>query len=319
MKVKQFLDLKIQLFNTYNELKANKLMTVRDVLTFGCKYKPLIDKARSVYDTDKKAYKEIKDRMFVWLPSVLIKGTKSDIAHTYPVICIDIDGKDNPDMDIETAKKQIISLPFVFYTGLSIGGNGIFALAYIEDPMYFTEHFKSLEQYFKDKFNLIIDPQCSNSNRLRYLSYDDNDYLKDEDEDIKPYTDIIWKEPEITYTPSLFYPVKSNNEDLIHDDRFCISVLDYCINKLFYQSGKRTEGWIQDLGLLKLFGCEGEQLALQLSRQSQGYVSDNDVLHTLYKGGLNSHRERMSKFFKMCKDSLGKGWIYKIKEMYNLE
>ena len=88
---------------------------------------------------------------------------------------------------------------------------------------------------------------------------------------------------------------------------------------MFYQSGKRTEGWIQDLGLLKLFGCEGEQLALQLSRQSQGYVSDVDVLRTLHKGGLNSQRERMSKFFKMCKDTLGKGWIYKIKEMYKLE
>lgn len=295
-------------------------MSTRDILSYGSKYKPLINKARTLYWTDKNGYKGIKDRMFVWMPSSVIGTNKSDVKYIYPVICIDIDGKDNPDMDIEKSKADIFSLPFVYYAGLSIGGNGFFALAYIDDPLYFEEQFTALEDYIMEKFNLKIDSQCKNSNRLRYVSYDDKPLIKDESQNISPFTSIKFK-PVVQYNPIVgtLFAHSRTSDDLINDDRFCIAALDYCINKLFYQSGKRSEGWIQDLGLCKLFGAEGELLALQLSRQSQGYVSDNDVLHTLYKGGLNSQRERMSKFFKMCKDNLGKGWIYKIKEMYNLE
>lgn len=318
MTVKQLLDAKIQVFNTVNDNSPATVMSTRDALSYGFKYKPLINKARSLYFADSNSYRETKNRMFAWLPSTLIKDNKSNIVHTYPILCIDIDGKDNPDMDLEEAKQQIFSLPFVYYVGLSIGGNGFFALAYIDDILYFEEQFNAMKDYIFNKFNLKIDAQCKNPNRLRYISYDENPLIKDEDTVIPPFTDIKF-EIKVTYTPSLFSQNKTNTEDLINDDRFCISVLDYCINKLCYQTGKRSEGWIQDLGLFKLFGSEGEQLALQLSRQSQGYVSDMDVLNTMHKGRLNSRRERMSKFFKMCKDHLGKGWIYKIKELYGLE
>jgi hypothetical protein len=319
MKVKDLLDAKVQVFNTVNDNVPSQIMTTRQVLDFGTKYMPLINKARSLYFVDSNSYKETKNRMFAWLPSTLTQGDKSNIVHTYPILCIDIDGKDNPDMDMEEAKQQIFSLPFVYYVGLSIGGNGFFALAYIEDILYFEEHFNALKLMIKEKFNLNIDTQCKNPNRLRYISYDDNPLVKDDDLNIKPFTDVSFKQ-QMTYTPDLFSIRKSSHAtEVINDDRFCISVLDYCINKLYYQSGKRSEGWIQDLGLFKLFGAEGEMLALQMSRQSQGYVSDADVIHVLHKGRLNSKRERMSKFFKQCKDSLGKGWIYRIKEMYNLD
>lgn len=319
MTVKSLLDIKIQMFNTYSENVPSQIMSIRDILSYGLKYKPLIDKARTLYWTDKNGYKSIKDRMFVWMPSAVTGTNKSDTRHIYPILCIDIDGKDNPEMDIERAKADIFSLPFVYYVGLSIGGNGFFALAYIDDPLYFEEQFAAMEDYIMDKFGLKIDSQCKNPNRLRYVSYDDNPLIKDESQMVSPFTSVKFKTT-IQYKPisTTLFGHSGSSDDLINDDRFCISVLDYCINKLHYQTGKRTEGWIQDLGLLKLFGCEGEQLALQLSRQSQGYISDADVLHTLHKGGLKSRRELMTKFFGMCKNYLGKGWIYKIKEEYNL-
>lgn len=319
MTVKSLLDIKIQMFNTYSENVPSQIMSIRDILSYGLKYKPLIDKARTLYWTDKNGYKSIKDRMFVWMPSAVTGTNKSDTRHIYPILCIDIDGKDNPEMDIERAKADIFSLPFVYYVGLSIGGNGFFALAYIDDPLYFEEQFAAMEDYIMDKFGLKIDSQCKNPNRLRYVSYDDNPLIKDESQMVSPFTSVKFKTT-IQYKPisTTLFGHSGSSDDLINDDRFCILVLDYCINKLHYQTGKRTEGWIQDLGLLKLFGCEGEQLALQLSRQSQGYISDADVLHTLHKGGLKSRRELMTKFFGMCKNYLGKGWIYKIKEEYNL-
>lgn len=319
MTVKDLLNIKIQVFNTFSDKYPSQTMSTIDALQYGLKYRPLIDAARRTYWTDKIKYKSIKDRMFVWMPSALVGADKSQTKYIYPVVCIDVDGKDNPDIDIETAKKQIFSLPFVYYAGLSIGGNGFFALAYIDDPMYFTEQFAALSDYISDNFNIKIDSQCSNANRLRYMSYDDNAMIKDMSETIVPFTSIKFKS-NIQYKPVIQTLFASNDttNDLIDNDNFCIAVLDYCINKLCYQSGKRSEGWIQDLGLLKLFGAQGEMLALQMSRQSQGYVSDEDVLKTFHKGRLNSRRERMIRFFKMCKDHFGKGWIYQIKDLYEL-
>lgn len=318
MTVKELLNLKIQVFNTYTDKYPSQVMTTIDALQYGLSYRPLIDKARNLYWTDKTEYKSTKDRMFVWMPSALVGTDKSQTKHIYPVVCIDVDGKDNPEIDIETAKKQIFSLPFVYYAGLSIGGNGFFALAYIDDPIYFTEQFTALSEYISDNFNIKIDSQCSNANRLRYMSYDDNALIKDMSETIVPFTSVKFKH-NVQYNPVIQTLFTSNdNDDLINDDNFCIAVLDYCINKLFYQSGKRSKGWIQDLGLLKLFGMQGELLALQMSRQSPGYVSDEDVLKTFHKGRLNSKRERMAMFFKICKNHFGKGWIYQIKDLYSL-
>lgn len=323
MKTKELLDLKIQVFNTVNDHKPNMIMTVRDALQYGKRYKGLIDKARQVVD-DTAAYKDIKMRMTAWLPTALCQGNKADIKYVYPVLCIDIDGKDNPDMNIDNVKDQLIELPFIYYVGLSIGGRGVFALAYIDDPIYYQEHFDAIKDYIHTHTGLNIDAQCSNTNRLRYMSYDDDSRIKKDDDDIYPFTEIKFKNAvttDETIQFSLFSKPKHDYPDLLDDDRFCFAVVDFCIDNLNYQTGGRTTGWMQDLSACKSLGHIGEELALRISRQSNGYVSDNDVLKTLNHKTTFSNRNGLTKFFRLCKEHFAaenKNWIFAIKELYEL-
>lgn len=323
MIVKQLLDIKVQVFNTVNELVPSQIMSTREALEYGLNYKGLIDKARNL-SVDDPHYKETKMRMFAWLPTACISGNKSNIVHTYPVLCIDIDQKDNQDIDIDTIKDKLIELPFIYYVGLSIGGKGVFALALIEDENYYQEHFNAMKDYMKNHLGLIIDPQCGNKNRLRFMSYDNDPRIKEDNIKIKPFTELKWDEPDFidsTIQFNLFVKPKREMPDLLDDDKFCYSVVDFCIDKLHYQSGGRTTGWIQDLSICKSLPY-GDDLALRISRQSSGYVSDKDVLGVFNHKATYTNRSGLTKFFKLCKDyfsSQNKNWIYSIKELYELD
>jgi hypothetical protein len=261
--------------------------------------------------------------MFAWLPSAIVENDKSNIIYIYPILCIDVDGKDNIGVDMSIVKEQLFSLPFVYYVGTSIGGNGVFALTLIDDPLYFKEQFYAMEEYLLNNFNIKVDSQCCNANRLRYCSYDEEPLVKDEDTEIIAFTEVKFKSvvKKNTDILSLFKPTTKDLPDLLSDDNFCYAVIDFCINKLFYQSGNRTGGWLQDLSACKSLGISGEDLALRLSRQSSSYISDADVIKTLNHKSTYARRENIVKFFKLCKEHFNKehkNWIYSIKEMYNL-
>lgn len=325
MTAKKLLELKVQVFNTVNDTVPSQIMTVKEALSFGHRYKELIDKARVYAGVDDIKYKETKMRMFTWLPTACINGDKSNIVHTYPVLCIDIDKKDNPDIDMDTIKDTLINLPFIYYVGLSIGGKGIFALAYIDDVMYYEEHFNAMKDYMKTNLGIVIDAQCGNRNRLRFMSYDDNQLMKDDNTVIYPFTELKWNTSEYMDTTcqfSLFPKQKTEMPDLLEDDNFCYAVVDFCIDKLNYQSGGRTTGWIQDLSICKSLPVQGEYLALRISRQSPGYVSDKDVLTVFNHKRTFVNRTGLTKFFKLCKEHFNrqnKNWISAIKDLYALE
>lgn len=329
MKVKYLMNLDVQVFNNLSVKTHSSVMKTHEVLLFGQRYRGFIDKAREYSGKETKeiehTYKEMKSRMFCWLPSAICNGDKSNIVHTFPVLCLDIDKQDNEGMDIETVKDKLIELPFIYYVGLSFGGRGVFALAFIEDAFYYSEHFHALEDYIYDNLGLVIDSQCGNANRLRFISYDDNPRMKDMEDDVKPFKELKWNNKQFideTLQLDLFNNNKKKDlPDLLDDDKFCWAVIDYCIDKLYYHSGSRTNGWIQDLSACKSLGIAGEDLALRISRQSAGYVSDADVLKVLNHKHTYSRRENITKFFKLCKEHFNnqnRNWIFAIKELYEL-
>ena len=98
--------------------------------------------------------------------------------------------------------------------------------------------------------------------------------------------------------------------------QFCISCARYCIDRLGFKTTDYTN-WLSNVGSLSCLGYDGEELAIQLSRQSRGYKSDEDVLKTLKRLSDNQrNRQYLTRYFKMCKESLGKYWIQEIKKMY---
>ena len=78
----------------------------------------------------------------VRLPAGIISGVAADgigqdnIVERNGVISIDIDAKDNPDIhDWEALKRDLASLPFVAYAGISVSGLGVFALRLPRPPL----------------------------------------------------------------------------------------------------------------------------------------------------------------------------------------
>lgn len=187
----------------------------------------------------------------------------------------------------------------------------------------FKEQFNSVKKYIFDETGYIIDKSCCNPNRLRIISCDDNPRYKDPDSDLVLYQGkTIEKSESIIYKPLLDFslPQRSkpqNYNDLLNDDKFCIMCSDYCINKLGLKTTDYSN-WLSHMGTLSTLGSEGERLGIQLSRQSPKYKSDEDVIKNMRslsrKGG---QREFITRYFRMCKESLGKNWIQEIKTMYD--
>ncbi|MCO6487008.1 MAG: hypothetical protein J5I98_01260 [Phaeodactylibacter sp.] len=116
------------------------------------------------------------------LPAITVSGKfsvrnmKGLIQHS-GLMCIDIDPGHNPNIVNWGEVKEVLSqLDNVAYCGLSVSGNGYFAIVPIAYPAKHTEHFKALEADFL-RMGLVIDPNCKDVCRLRGYSYDPAPYF----------------------------------------------------------------------------------------------------------------------------------------------
>lgn len=94
-------------------------------------------------------------------------------------ICIDIDGKDNPEWTTDDMKQMLSLRDDVAYAALSVGGNGVFAILPLALPQRHGEHFDALKQELKVDYGLVLDSSCRDVTRLRALSYDPEPYINE--------------------------------------------------------------------------------------------------------------------------------------------
>lgn len=170
-------------------------------------YKEQIKHLRQIEDEQKQ--KQEKTNFPCWFTggTFPLNKTRDDNIISYSnIIAIDIDYKDNVDIDLDKVKFDIFNLPYVFYVSKSIRGKGIYALIYVEDGKHTIEYYNYIVKLWKQKFNVNIDAMCKNIGRKRFISYDDDYLLKDDDTDIKPWKlfDIVSVTNNTANTPSLF-------------------------------------------------------------------------------------------------------------------
>ena len=139
-----------------------------------------IDKA-----TNHKLYNDMKGYLIAYTPSCICEGEtlkKENVVKINNVIAIDIDADDNPTLSVEEMKEIVTKLTFVRYCSLSAGGKGIYCLIPFKKEFAnkdnFKEVFDSLQKDFAD-MGIVIDKQCSDYTRQRYVSYDINEYWND--------------------------------------------------------------------------------------------------------------------------------------------
>lgn len=331
MKVRELLNSEVSVFGTVENTGSSAKMAVSklsDVLMLGDRYVNQIEDLRRFAGREtadiEKQYKERKSKLPVFTSSCLCGNGAKDIVTVHNILCIDIDFQDNEGMDAEQAKERLIQLPSVFYTSLSVGGKGVFALIGLSGSEDFKERFNSVKEYIYKKTGYVIDKSCCNPNRLRFISYDSNCLFKDLDSELVLYPNKKSEVQQSSYKPLIDISLpkqksKYDEVDLLNDDKFCIACADYCINRLGLKTTDYTN-WISHIGSLTTLGIEGERLAIQLSQQSKGYKSDNDVLKTMRSLSVKGNqRQFITRYFKMCKERLGKYWIAEIKKLYELD
>ena len=108
-------------------------------------------------------------------------GRKANDAFEHTgLICIDIDGQDNPGFGSGAElKAEVCKVSEVAYCSLSASGNGCFAIFRLSHPENHLGQFLALQRLFKSRLGIVIDGQCKDVKRLRFVSYDSEPYIND--------------------------------------------------------------------------------------------------------------------------------------------
>lgn len=180
------------------------------------KYTPYINDIRASSNEEERKF--LKSKLPAITPSGVFSKRKADcLVEPTNLICIDIDGKDNPSIsDMEELKKKLSKLSYIMYCGLSASGKGLFCIIPYKDYRNHKLHFNALEQEFKD-MGIVVDSSCSDIGRLRFYSYDEYPYANP---DAEIYTRTLEKVPEIKQ--SRFH----QKTDIVHNSNQTIQNID---------------------------------------------------------------------------------------------
>lgn len=114
-------------------------------------------------------------------------GRKADDAFEHTgLICIDIDGQDNPGFGSGAVlKAEVCKVAEVAYCSLSASGNGCFAIFRLSNPENHLGHFLALQRLFRSRLGIVIDGQCKDVKRLRFATYDPKPYINENAESFR--------------------------------------------------------------------------------------------------------------------------------------
>lgn len=281
-------------------------VTLLDWMTkYSLKHKNIIDKIREINKTDEAQAKEMKKDN---LPCATISGIfnsyrRADlIQKKNPIICIDIDKQENPQIeDWEKIKIDALKIKGAFLSSLSCRGEGIFVFIYYDITKDFFKVWNSLKKDFKEQLDINIDNSCKDICRLRFISYDKMMRIKPE---VEMYDKELHDEPQFI------------NIDNIPSDADTFRCSEYFIYKAIYylivEDGFRTnryDEWLINCFRLSTLNYLGQVLFLLLSKKS-----DNFNYNTALKQFMECEkRNNMKKtallyYLKLLKEKHGPKW-----------
>ena len=155
-----------------------RIATVRQFLfDYPKQYEKEIMEVRSAPTEDEQ--KKLK----LSLPMATLSGffstfSAAGLVEHSGLLAVDIDGKDNPGVDMEQLKKDLATVPQIAYIGLSCRGNGLFCVVPIAFLECHAQHFAAIKDYFAGE-GIVIDPSCSDITRTRFVSFDPDPYVNE--------------------------------------------------------------------------------------------------------------------------------------------
>lgn len=281
---------KISWFTSMRDVEPNDT-TLGEFLAKGEEYREHIERLRTCRNADERKYLKIQ------LPQGTISGIfqgsrKADnlTAHS-GLICVDIDAKDNPDVnDFAHLKENVLSrIDEVAYAAHSVGGKGYFVIIKLAYPGRHAAQFLELKKDFA-KFGIAIDGACSDVSRLRCLSYDEAPFINED----APLYKGVEEEPKRIVRP--FRPRYGFADDT--DERVYMACLE--IKGRHIDMTENYDDWI-NLGFsLASLGEEGREYFHIVSSQNEKYTERET--DRKFDGFLRGNgRIGIGTFFHYCK------------------
>lgn len=285
----EYFKLTVSCFKNYKSPNNPKEVSLWKWLT-SRKYKAQVDIIRSTSDLKKR--KHYKSKLPAITPSGTFVQRKNNclIQHS-GFICIDIDHKDNKHIgNFSRLKNELSNIKNIAYCGLSVSGEGYFALIPILYPKQHEKQFLALYEDFKS-FGIKID-STKDVSRLRGYSYDDDAYFN---------TDATFYEKVHSQTKSTYRSEYSNSKPSQHADRQRVETL---IRKIEANHTDVTTGyntWLAiAFGFASVFGESGRDFFHRVSQFYPKYsTSETDKKYdSALRNGRNGN---LGAFFNACK------------------
>lgn len=294
--------------------------TISDWLTMCSKdTKSLQARNEFIENGKSKKYKEYKNKLkCATLSGTFDYRTKDTCKCNNGLLAIDID---HPVMELEELKQILVENLglYIYSIALSVSGDGYYVIV----PIDTTKDRQLIFNYIKRKFNdldIEIDKSCTDVSRLRFMSHDSNPWLNPNE-----YIYVFDNELEINEVDDIVYQQvfqtrrdKYNTNSLLDSNVFCYTAAWSAIIRYGFTVNGYTD-WFSAISPLTTLPPEtGLDLALELSRKSPGYISDSDVINKYNEiiKSNKSNREYFLRYFKYCKDKMGKDWISQIRSRY---
>ncbi|WP_064974678.1 PriCT-2 domain-containing protein [Alistipes provencensis] len=208
------------------------------------------------------------------------------------LLCIDIDGAENPHIsDWEVLKQEVASFPGLYYAGLSASGRGIFLLIKIANPQRHDVYFRAIAEDLK-KQGIIVDMHCRDLARLRGASYDPHPVLIPVPE---AYCKMVYQRPNIR----LHVPISCSgrSDTTAHRVERLLSLIERTNTNI----ADDYDTWLRiGCSLASEYGESGRRYFHTVSRQSAKYhptQCDRQYDHCM----LNCSKSSIGTFFFICK------------------
>jgi BT4734-like, N-terminal domain/Primase C terminal 2 (PriCT-2) len=233
-------------------------------------YKDEIETIRS--ETDKAK----RDKIKATLPAVTISGTfterkRDGLVKPSGLICLDLDGKDNPQVDDwEMVLQDIAGIANTAFVARSVSNQGVFVVIPLAFPERHHEQFNALEADFKT-WGLVVDKACSDICRLRGISSDRSAYFNP---DAEPYR-------------RLFVPAPKRTGKVPHDATDSFTLIQKIISSGIDITGDYKNWYEVGASLASEHGEVGRSLFHQLSRLHPEY--DHVHCERQYDNCLKNH------------------------------
>lgn len=235
--------------NTWSEIAIEPTIGVILDQIKSLKHKPQIEDLRNALETGNKDY---YDNYKKKLPAVTfsatfnVKRTNENLKKYNSLIVIDIDKLDA--LKLNTTFENLLKDQFVFSFWRSPsnrGYKGLVAIDYqlndieIDLERFHKSAFKKLSDYFKERYNIELDPSGNDITRLCFLSFDDNLVLKTtfenfevmNDDLIDPTKHKIRRDAKLNFSSNLdalYNPFEKNNQ---FDRKIMTDIIRYLKNK----------------------------------------------------------------------------------------